>query len=241
MANEIRLIILIIGLIFVGFILWDGLRKKHHDQQTDDHSTQKDRLEASTDNIPAKDDSDPFVDTKSDFQLQDLPEFDMPSDTPDAYEQEQSTSDESESDEQTVTIQQAALPKLIIFHLLARRKRVFGGFSLLQVLMDHHFHYGDMGIFHYYEKHHQEGKKLFSLAAATPTGDFPISDMASFQCKGLILFMYPEEHTNPSQVFDKMVSIAEQLAEALQADLKIGQDKQEWNEDNLAYWYQQLF
>lgn len=240
MANEIRLIILIIGLIFIGWILWDGLRRKQN--KSDSTGEFGDQPYHATQQMPSNESDtfqDPLLDSQQPIQFDDLPEFDN-----DQSQQSTDMTTSSDSDDEvsaSTTTQQAALPKLILFHIVARRKRGLGGFSLLQVLLDHHFRYGDMGIFHYYEKTHQEGKRLFSLASATKTGDFPISDMASFQCKGLILFMYPEEHAHPAKVFDEMVKVAEQLAESLEADLKLGRDKLEWNEANLAHWYRQLF
>ena len=238
MANEIRLVILVLGLIFIGWILWDGLRRRPHHQGGTANGDDSKENEQDSDLSSSNSGVDTATQSDNPVQISDLPEFKAPSQELETQHQ-QPHADQSQTST-TVFTQASQPPKIIIFHLIAHGKRVFGGFSLLQVLLEQGFYYGDMGIFHYYQKYHEQGKKLFSLAAATPTGDFPISDMASFQCNGLILFMYPEEHMHPATVFDEMVTAAEKLAKSLQADLKIGRDKLEWNEDNLAYWYQQL-
>lgn len=227
MANEIRLIILVIGLIFIGLIVWDGLRRQRQARPSDLN-------ESSTDSkADVEQQHQPQHNDDSQHQA-DLPDFDIVN--ADQSVQVIDSTDEHTSDTQPVH----HYPPLVISHLIAGQKQQLGGFSLLHVLLEHGFQYGDMGIFHYYAKHRQDSKKLFSLAAATSTGDFPINDMANFHCSGLIIFMYPSEHQHPSQVFDEMVRVTEQLAQALQVDVKIGRDQQDWTEDNLAYWYQQL-
>lgn len=232
MTNEIRLVILVIGLIFIALIIWDGLRRQrqtHRQQAFDDTDS-----ESSDDVTHQPSEQDASESTEIQEKV-DLPDFEVKADSQ-SLEQVIDSSDGHDKQAQSAN----HYPPLVICHLIAHSKQYFGGFSLLHVLLEHGFQYGDMGIFHYYAPHRQDSKKLFSLAAATSTGDFPISDMASFHCSGLIIFMYPSQHQHPSQVFDDMVRVTEQLAQALNADLKIGRDQQEWTEDNLAYWYQQL-
>jgi|GEM_PF-1262850 cell division protein ZipA len=122
--------------------------------------------------------------------------------------------------------------KTVMLTLIAPEDKTFGGFSLLQVLLAHGFRFGDMRIFHYHENKEESGKSLFSLAAATQTGEFDLSNMARFSCKGLVMFMTTSDHDDPVVVFDEMVEVAQDLAEDLSGELKIAQDK-EWSEASI--------
>ena len=120
--------------------------------------------------------------------------------------------------------------QLLMFTLIAKDDHLFGGFKLLQVLLNHGLRFGEGNIFHYQEE--EGGDAWFSLAAATRTGEFDLSDMAGFHCKGLVLFMNSVGHKNPSDVFETMVEVAEQLARDLDSDLRIGQNA-DWDESHL--------
>lgn len=122
--------------------------------------------------------------------------------------------------------------RLIMFTLIAPEDKPFAGFGLLRALMAVGFRFGEMNLFHCHENDKEDGQKLFSIAAATKTGEFDISNMARFNCKGLILFMNTQHHDDPVVIFEEMIEVALDLSEELNAELKIDQD-QEWSEEAL--------
>jgi len=129
--------------------------------------------------------------------------------------------------------------RVVMFTVVAPEGKSFGGFKLLQVLLNNGFRFGDMNIFHYHENREASGKKLFSLAAATNTGEFQLSNMANFHCKGLVLFMNTAEQDHSQAVFEEMVEVTESLAETLEGKLCIGESGV-WDEAQLKALHKSL-
>lgn len=232
MENTIRLILLIIGIFIILVILWDGLRRQKQ---------QKNFL-----NKKLKSVQDQVTDIFHVAPEQALAVADMPLSQPvsfeeaPAYAEELSlTTDQEETDLIEEPIEQEKVNQVIMFSFIAPAGQFFGGFKLLHTLNKQGFKFGEMNLFHFYDDPRTESYKLFSLAAATESGQFDLTNMANFACKGLVLFMNTEEHDNPAGVFDDMVDQAEKLAEELSADLKIG-TSQAWTDENLARIYETL-
>jgi cell division protein ZipA len=80
--------------------------------------------------------------------------------------------------------------------------------------------YGDMNIFHRYERSHGRGTPLFSLASASDPGTFDLNRMGEVSCKGLCLFMNISECKDPIIAFEKMVDTAQQLIDDLGGELR---------------------
>ena len=131
--------------------------------------------------------------------------------------------------------------QLIMFTVVAAGEKLFGGFSLLQSLLNRGFRFGEDKIFHYHQGGEPQGKQLFSLAAATNTGEFELSKMASFTCKGLVIFMNSRDHgLDSAEIFGEMVEVTEALAKDLNnAELRIGQSAA-WEEAHLARLHKNL-
>ncbi|OGT31111.1 MAG: hypothetical protein A3E87_04310 [Gammaproteobacteria bacterium RIFCSPHIGHO2_12_FULL_35_23] len=149
------------------------------------------------------------------------------------------------SSEAAITTPVSEPPKkqsqLIMFTIVAVSDKAFGGFSLLQALLNQGFKIGEDKIFHYYQEQEFPGRRLFSLAAATKTGVFELSNMASFSCRGLVLFMNSLDHgVDSAAIFGEMVEITEALAKDLKhAELRIGQSAP-WDEAHLARLHKNL-
>jgi len=111
-------------------------------------------------------------------------------------------------------------PFLIQLSVVAEREAFFNGEDLRDALTDLDLIYGDMGIYHRYDREYR--KPLFSVASLVEPGTFPIDDMESFQCPGVVLFFQPPQVADPIAVFDDLVSTARDLAQRL--------DGLEWDE-----------
>ena len=107
--------------------------------------------------------------------------------------------------------------EVISLYILPLPNRSFHGYEFLQAIAVNDFHYGKMRIFHRHEKSTDtESPVLFSLANAVEPGFFNLSEMGSFNCAGLILFMRLDTHADHSaEHFHLMLDTAKQLAEDL--------------------------
>ncbi len=112
--------------------------------------------------------------------------------------------------------------QLITLHVVARLQYPFTGYELLQSLLANGLRYGEMNIFHYHQQQSVQNKKLFSLAAMEKPGTFDLSNMGSFSCVGLSLFMLIHTVSNPNHVFKIMLETAQSLADELGGYLLAG-------------------
>ncbi len=111
-------------------------------------------------------------------------------------------------------------PFVIQLSVVAGDEFVFAGDELKNALTDLDLVHGEMGIFHRYDREFR--KPLFSVASLVKPGTFPIDDMASFECPGVVLFFQPATVDDPLRVFDDLVNTCHELAMRL--------DGIEWDE-----------
>lgn len=116
----------------------------------------------------------------------------------------------------------------------------FSSYDLIQSIAATGMQFGEMNIFHYYQRDPQ-GKKspLFSLASATHPGEFDLDRMGDFSCVGLTLFMDINQGQNPLQAFCLMVNTAEQLAEDLDGELRVD-PKTPWSDQYFQEYQQRI-
>jgi cell division protein ZipA len=101
-------------------------------------------------------------------------------------------------------------PFLIQISVVAEEEGYFVGQELREALDDLRLIYGDMGIYHRYDRDYRT--PLFSVASLVEPGSFPIKDMENFQCPGIALFFQPPQVDNPLGVFDDLIATCHALA-----------------------------
>lgn len=111
-------------------------------------------------------------------------------------------------------------PFLIQLSVVASGDGFFDGEELRDALVEQDLIYGDMGIYHRYDREYRE--PLFSVASLAEPGTFPIENMEMFECPGVVLFFQPTQVKDPLEVFDDLVSTCHELAVKL--------DGVEWDE-----------
>jgi len=111
-------------------------------------------------------------------------------------------------------------PFLIQLSVVAGDDGFFNGEDLRDALVEQNLIYGEMGIYHRYDREYRD--PLFSIASLVEPGTFPIEDMESFECPGVVLFFQPTQVKDPLEVFDDLVSTCHELAVKL--------DGVEWDE-----------
>lgn len=101
-------------------------------------------------------------------------------------------------------------PFLIQISIVAYDDGYFDGIELRDALEDSRLIYGDMGIYHRYDRDLRV--PLFSIASLVEPGTFPIKDMENFQCPGIVLFFQPPQVDDPLAVFDDLVTTCHELS-----------------------------
>lgn len=113
--------------------------------------------------------------------------------------------------------------EVLIINIMAPNGQAFRGDALLDALLQGGLRFGDMNIFHRYQKPGGGGAILFSLANMVKPGTFDLDQMDDFTTPGVSLFMtLPLEASDSTntQVFDLMLETAQNLAEELGGELK---------------------
>lgn len=136
-----------------------------------------------------------------------------------------------------------AHPQFLILSVTARNGCQFGSYDLWQAIVATGMVFGEKNLFHYYDTTNRfdaipQKTTLFSLASATPSGEFNLDRMGDFYCSGLILFMHLTVK-HPQKVFSLMLKTAEQLVEDLEGEL-CAEPHTPWNESLLKQYHEKL-
>ncbi len=110
--------------------------------------------------------------------------------------------------------------EILIVHVVARNEEGFKGPALLQSILESGLRFGAMDIFHRHESMTGNGDKLFSMANALNPGTFDLDDMDLFSTRAVCFFMGLPGPRNTRQAFDLMIAAARKLAKELDGDLK---------------------
>lgn len=217
--STIRYILLFFGVLVIIGLLWNGLRRDKKARTTKEMTgaQRPGKMERSSGDslgeLVKPMEEEPLADTF----------FQMEGEKEPILKEEVLEDLVKEDNKEEVTFK--ADTDIISLYVMAKKGKHFGGYDLLQTILDHDMQYGDMQIFHHYQDNEVSGTPLFSLASATEPGEFNLQQMGSFSCRGLILFMRISDVADPLAVFEDMLGKATHLAEVLDGELRLGQDK----------------
>ena len=201
--NSLRLILLLVGVvILMGIYFYDVLQKKKVIKAEEfDDSSFSERVDPVMENEPSF--SAVFEDQHASNFEKNIepvePDFSptvMVEDVPVA--------------EQALVIQLVVLPK---------EGGSLPGTALLDAFTTLNLEYGDMGIFHCYERHDGIEIQQFHVANILEPGTFPVGSMAEFESTGIILFFQTSDVANPDEAFENMLNVARELSQRLDARL----------------------
>ncbi|MFI4962725.1 MAG: cell division protein ZipA C-terminal FtsZ-binding domain-containing protein [Legionellales bacterium] len=131
-------------------------------------------------------------------------------------------------------------PLSLMLFLVAKEKRQFAGYELLQTVLASGLRFGEGNLFYRHQFPNGQGPVLCGLAAATPTGVFDLQNIGAFSVRGLCLFMHASH--NPSidaERFSLMLETAKQLQEGLDATL-LDDQRNLLTEEGLSSYYRRL-
>lgn len=218
--SSVRFFLLVIGILIILYILWDGLRQQKKTQQPKEafskHSNPSSEQEFLEEGIIGEvriipNPDPPVLPEKVPGQLR-------PSTLKYAPPKLKSF---QAYEERIAFMQKSALKegKFLLLNILAKPGSYFEGYKLFQIVLAHGFQFGARNFFHRHVSLDPRSKILFSLSSSVAPGTFDPTKMADFRCVGLVLFMNMEQHERPEEVFDMMLKTAKSLAESLQGEL----------------------
>ena len=239
--NDLRLILLGIGLLFIaGIYFWDVYKtKKHIRSRVEKFSSDQDRHAQRVEITPREDLDDDDLDAFSEFQelitssrqdendneplslSREVPEPEIEQQLQDGYEKEEGediVQEEEKTEEQKPVAR--ADNKLIVVYLMAGKNKPYTGTEILKATEQVGLRYGSMDIFHFYESGNVASKKaLFSLLNIVEPGLFDLKQMEKFSTHGLAMFMQVSEENDNELIFDIMIDTAWKLVEILGGEL----------------------
>jgi cell division protein ZipA len=110
--------------------------------------------------------------------------------------------------------------QVYVIHVLAQDPGGFRGSELLQILLACDVRFGEMNIFHRYEREKGQGEIQFSVANATEPGSFDLDAMETLTTPGLSFFMRLPGPKHPLQAFDCMVETARVVVNNLGGEMR---------------------
>jgi len=206
--NSLRLILLLVGVvILMGIYFYDMLQKKKAVKTEEfDNSSFSERVDPVMGNEPS---------FSAVFEDLDLPVSPFESEVESVELKEPDFSPTVKVEEVPVA-EQALVIQLVV---LPKEGASLLGTDLLDAFTTLNLEFGDMGIFHSYERHEGNETQQFHVANILEPGTFPVGSMAEFESTGVILFFQASDIANPDEAFENMLNVARELSQRLDARL----------------------
>ena len=111
---------------------------------------------------------------------------------------------------------------VLVIHLMPREGTEIDGKELLEAAGNNDLRFGEMQIFNKYSDVDGSGDVLFSMANLVNPGTFDLSTIREITIPGVTIFLVLDSQVDPLKSFDIMLSVVNNLANAL--SLKIMDD-----------------
>jgi cell division protein ZipA len=215
--DELRVILLLVGIAVVGLVYWHSRRQARRRE-----SQPEVRLE------PAFDEND----VSADDDTASLPELEA--DEPDAAVRDDDEYDDGfdddipvgetrdfvgDSEENAETAEQPQIEqKIVTLRLVARGDDHFNGEQVVLALRGLGLRHGKFGIFHRVEGTDDESI-VFSVASLVEPGTFDLANIRQQELPGVSMFMVLPGPKDGAEAFDEMMETARALADSLNGEL----------------------
>ena len=212
--NSLRLILFLVGIvILLGIYFYDVLQKKRTDEV--EEFIVPDREERVEPVMSGEPTFSAVFESQEEVNSAENP---VEQDEPEVLSAENSTPEVVQED-----IPVAVQSPVIQLAVLSKKGGAFLGATLLDAFTQLNLEFGDMGIFHRYER--QDGVEIqqFHVANILEPGTFPVGSMADFESTGIVLFFQANDAVNPEEAFEDMLEVARQLSQRLDARLVDGE------------------
>ncbi|MGE3317699.1 MAG: cell division protein ZipA C-terminal FtsZ-binding domain-containing protein [Candidatus Berkiella sp.] len=238
MQTDLQLLLLIIGLVFGGFILYNTFRPKGRKRQSSFEEFEQPTPKATQ----HKERHDPLLDEyeqdvmplgktvqskpvlAEDVLLQPIKHQEMTEPKPlPLFEPEQELNHEPLFESPKPVKKKLTQPRkiqseVIVFSIIPKNG-IFTGSMLSAALKANHFHYGEQKIFHRHVEDNPKSPILFSVASLVEPGNFEYHQMFNKTYPGILMWMQLPVAQDAMQTFDKLLKSGRQLAAFLKGDL----------------------
>lgn len=210
MLEDLRLLMLIMAVVGVFFIVFDGIRRKlRRDSATSEFGQ------------TVFDHPDHHVSTERDDPLFTSHELKATVEVVEKKNINDIEKNRAKNKQPSPAIKAPEIAHEVITIAIKSRHR--GGFSgriLESALKSHEFIFGEKKIFHRYHNDDPQQAVLYSVAQSTEPGIFDLEKMKYSRVPGIVIFMImPIDSKTPLLVFEQMLKNARQLAAALNGEL----------------------
>lgn len=213
METDLRLILLGVGLLVVGGIILDGMRRRRKTQY-------KEKMEAFAETVmeSASEQHDPLLEGYFSKQAQAKPKAPVMPHAEDALSFEQDIAPASLSEPEVIDFNDNP-DEILALTILPRQGRGFSGRALMSALQAAQMQLGAKQIFHRYHFEDDEYAIAFSLASLTEPGTMPLENFNQAVFPGLMIFMVLPGPKDPLITFETMMTTARQLSGTLVGEL----------------------
>lgn len=204
-ANSLRLLLVLVGVVvMLAIYFYDAYKKKALQKENE-----WDELAAAEKIQPVMADDAPIA--TDEIQKED--ELSVSEVPVDEFEDAVTQGDEPEE------IPTAAQALVVQLSVIPKAGNIMGGTALLTSFTDLNLEFGDMGVFHCYERHDGVEVQNFHVANIVEPGTFPVGSMSDFESTGIVLFFQANGSINASAAFESMLSAARVLSQSFDADI----------------------
>jgi cell division protein ZipA len=195
----LRIVIIMIGVIVImGMLIWHFLRYRK-DQEGIDFYDKGDPLDNIDDSLVVNTEND-------DFDIVPLGSVLGDDLAPDPI------TVASESNQQHAQKNDAELPEIVQFSIVASADEGFNGQELAETFKLIGLEYGSVKVF---ERLDENRHVNYAVASMVEPGTFPETSLESFFCPGIVFFLQPGDMENPIEIFDEFVQTIKLLASEL--------------------------
>ena len=215
--DELRVILLLVGIGVVGLVYWHSRRQARRRESQPDVRLEPAFDESSvsadddTASLPELEEDEPVAAVSGDDQYDDEYADDIRvGETRDFVGDSEETAETAEQPQ----IEQ----KIITLRLVARGDDHFNGEQVVLALRGLGLRHGKFGIFHRVEGTDDESI-VFSVASLVEPGTFDLTNIREQQLPGVSMFMVLPGPKDGAEAFDEMMATARALADSLNGEL----------------------
>lgn len=214
--DELRVILLLVGIGVVGLVYWHSRRQaRRRDSQPDV------RLEPALDESDAiaEDDTASLPELEADEPIVAVRDDEYGDDYDDDIPVGETRDFVGDSEENAETAEQPQIEqKIITLRLVARGDGHFNGEQVVLALRGLGLRHGKFGIFHRVEGTDDESI-VFSVASLVEPGTFDLANIREQELPGVSMFMVLPGPKDGAEAFDEMMETARALADSLNGEL----------------------
>lgn len=225
----LRELLIIVGIIVIAAILFDGWRRirgsrgklrldrnlSPYYDNTDDPKLKSKNTKSFFSETENEEEDVPFLSTKDELDHKPSKEEQQISlNLADEESQYNKHSSQTEVDNTPQPIEE-----VLIINVVAIDPEGFKGPALLQNILESGLRFGEMDIFHRHESMTGNGERYFSMANGVKPGTFDLDDIDHFSTRAVSFFLGLPGPKHPKRAFDVMLAAARKLSNELNGEL----------------------